>query len=161
LINPSSYDHLPIYNPNKFFICLAIIGIGDGMSEVLQLVEEFNEKYRVYVADRYGIELAVLVALSDEEKRREMEKCIEDSASIASRSRCVFKVAGIEDKWNKILNDIARNKCEDECFGYIGLDGIDDEELLECDTVVDKVLEKCVQRYLASIEDNVDQLLSD
>jgi hypothetical protein len=131
------------------------------MSEVLQLVEEFNEKYRVYVADRYGIELAVLVALSDEEKRREMEKCIEGNTSYANKIRCIFRVVGIEDKWSKILNDIARNKCEDYCFEYLGLDELGDEELMKCDIVVDKVLEKCVQRCLDRIGDNVDQLLSD
>ena len=69
--------------------------------------------------------------------------------------------AGIEDKWNKVLDDIARNRCEDYCFEYLGLDELDDEELMECDTVVDKVLEKCVQRCLNGIVDNVDQLLSD
>jgi len=130
------------------------------MSKVLQMVEEFNEKYRVYVADRYGIELAVLVALSDEEKRREMEKCIEGSTSYESKIKCIFRVAGIEDKWNKVLDDIARNKCEYECFEYLGLNELDDEELMKCDTVVDKVLEKCVQRCLNRVGDNVDQLLS-
>ena len=131
------------------------------MSKVLQIVDEFNEKYRVYVADRYGIELAVLVAISYEEKRREMEKCIEGSTSYESKIKCIFSVAGIEDKWNKVLDDIARNKCEDGCFEFLGLDKLDDEELIECETVVDAMLEKCVQRCLNRIGDNVDQLLSD
>jgi len=118
------------------------------MSNVVDVVLDFINRYRMHHLNKIEIEFAVLIALYNEEDRREMERCVQSYTNEIDKIRCIFKVAGIENKWRDIINDMLLNICSDHCFKKLGLDELDDEYFEDDNIIIDTVFKNCKRRCL-------------
>ena len=118
------------------------------MSNVVDVVLDFINRYRMHYLNKIDIEFAVLIALYNEEDRREMERCVQNYTNEIDKIRCIFKVAGVENKWHDIINDMLLNICSDHCFKTLGLDELDDEDFEDDNIIIDTVIKNCKRRCL-------------
>jgi hypothetical protein len=118
------------------------------MSNVVDVVLDFINKHRIHYINKMAIEFAVLIALYNEETKREMERCVQSYTNEIDKIRCILKVAGVENKWHEIINDMLLNICSDHCFKTLGLDELDDEYFEDDNIIIDTVVKNCRRRCL-------------